>query len=248
MRARASTINRSLSWADATFYGACAALVVAVVLINTLSHSEKWVGSKVLDHVPLIAALHHSSYRSVYFVTVALIMNAPFHVLSALAGALVFLIAQRPRSLAYSILIMSPQILLGLISASDSPRPTWLWVATEIAWVVMGVGVFHGLSLAASRAAVVTLGRDVQPTARLLRLLGVLGAIGPALFLALEAHMYFWSGFKPSMPILVPLGALALLLCLTVRYGSRPVTTATIAAAGILTLTFAGELLGHAGN
>lgn len=47
----------------------------------------------------------------------------------------------------------------------------------------------------------------------------VMLAMGPALFLALEAHMYLRSEFKLSMRILVPLGALALLLCLAIRCG-----------------------------
>jgi hypothetical protein len=161
-----STIDRSLSWADATFYGACSSFVAFFALINTLSHAEKWVGPNVLDRVPLMAALHHSGYRIPYYVTTSFLVNAPFYVLSALVGALVFLIAQRPRSLGYSTLIMAPQILLFVAAALDGHRLTWLWVTTGLAWVIMGIGVFHSLSLAASHVAVVTLGREKQPRAR----------------------------------------------------------------------------------
>jgi hypothetical protein len=240
MHRNPSTIDRNLSWADATFYGACSSIVACVALINTLSHAEQWVGPKVLDRVPLMAALHHSGYRIPYYVTTSFLVNAPFYVLSALVGALVFFIAQRPRSLAYSILIMAPQILFFVATALDGHRLTWLWVTTGLAWVIMGIAVFHRLSLAASHVAVVTLGREIQPRARVLRLIGVILAIGPALYLVLEAHRYLWSGFAPHMRVLVPLAALALLLFLAIRYGSRPAVVAVITAAGFLVLMFGG--------
>jgi hypothetical protein len=230
LRGNPSTIDSRLLWADATFYAACSSFVSCVALINTLPYAPQWLSPNVFDRVPLMAALHHSGYRSLYYVIMSFLVNAPFRVLSALVGALVFLIAQRPRSLVYSTLIMAPQIVLLVASALDGHQLTWIWVTTELAWVIMGIGAFHGLSLAASHVAAVRLGREIQPRAPALRLIGMILAIGPAFYLALEAHQYLWSGFRPHMRILVPLVGLALLLLLAIRYGSRPAVMATITA------------------
>lgn len=247
MRRNSSTIDRRLLWADATFYAACSLFLVCFALINALPRGAKWLGPNVLERVPVLAALHHSGYRTLYYVTISFFVNAPSHVLSALAGALVFLIAQRPRSLLYSMLIMAPQIVIAVGAAFDGhPPTTWLWVTTELAWVIMAIGAFHYLSLAASQVAVVPLGHEMQPRALVLRLMGVIFAIGPALYLALEAHQYLYSGFKPAMWVLVPLGMLVLLLFLAVRYGSRPGVTAAITAAGFLMFILAGALLSPA--
>jgi hypothetical protein len=238
LRGNPPTIDRRLLWADATFYAACSSFLTCVALINTLPRAAKWLGPNVLERVPLMAALHHSGYRTLYYVATSFLVNVPSHVLSALVGTLVFLIAQRPRSLAYSTLIMAPQILLFMVSALDGHRLTWLWMTTELAWVIMAIGTFHTLSLAASHVAVMGLGREVQPRAPVVRLIGVILAIGPAFYLALAAHRYLWSGFTPAMRILVPLAALTLLLFLAIRYSSRPSLTAAITAAGFLMLMF----------
>ena len=235
--------DRVLSRADAVFYAACASLIMLVVLINTLPHAEKWVGPHILNRLPPIAALYQSGHRILHYLVVSFIVNAPFQILAGAVGALVFLFVQHPRSLAYSLAIMMPQVLFFLFTAGTGPQPTWLWLIAGAAWTAIAIAVFHGLSLAASHVAVVPLGRERQPTARTLRLTGVTLAIIPACYLALEAHSYLWKGFNPNMRGLVPLGMLALLLCLTIRYGSRPALTATITAAGLLMFLFSGQLL-----
>jgi hypothetical protein len=216
---------------------------MVVVATNTLPHAEKWVGPHILNRLPPIASLYQSGHRTLHYLIVSFIVNAPFQILAGAVGALVFLIVQRPRSWAYSLAIMTPQVLLFIFTAATGPRPTWLWLFAGAAWVAIAIGVFHSLSLAASHVAVVPLGRERQPTARILRLAGVILAIIPACYLALEAHSYMSKGFNPNMRVLMPLGILTLLLCLTIRYGSRPALTATITAAGLLMFIFSGPLL-----
>jgi hypothetical protein len=222
-------IDRGLWWSDAAFYGVFASIAAFVALMNLYAREAKWWDPKTLDGLRPLAALRHAGYKNLWQVTASFLINFPFLAVAAAVGALVFLLVKRPRSVAYSLVIMSPAaVLIG--GVLDNPHGSLLLLWEQIAWIAGAVAVFHYTSNVASRAASLEFGQAFQPEARILRVSGMILAIGPAAYLELEVHQYFWTGFQPRMETLVPLGLFALLLLLRVRYAARPALFASLAA------------------
>jgi hypothetical protein len=222
-------IDRGLWWSDAAFYGVFASIAAFVALMNLYAREAKWWDPKTLNGLRPLAALRHAGYKNLWQVTASFLINFPFMAVAAAVGALVFLLVKRPRSVAYSIVIMSPAaVLIG--GVLDNPHGSLLLLWEQITWIAGGVAVFHFTSNVASRVASLEFGQAFQPEARILRVSGMILAIGPAAYLGLEVHQYFWTGFQPRMETLVPLGLFALLLLLRVRYAARPALFASLAA------------------
>ena len=222
-------IDRGLWWGDAAFYGVLASIAAFVALMNLYAREARWWDPKTLNGLRPLAALRDAGYKHLWQVTASFLINFPFLAVAAAAGALVFLLVKRPRSVAYSIIIMSPAaVLIG--GVLDNPQGSSLLLWEQITWIAGAIAVFHYTSNVASRAASLEFGAAFQPQARLLRVSGMILAIGPAAYLGLEVHQYFWTGFQPRMETLVPLALFALLLLLRVRYAARPALFASLAA------------------
>ena len=222
-------IDRGLWWSDAAFYGVLASTAAFVALMNLYAREAKWWDPKTLSGLRLLAALRHAGYKHLWQVTASFLINFPFLAVAAVLGALVFLLVKRPRSVTYSILIMSPAAV-SVGGVLDRPHGSFLLLCEQIAWIAGAIAVFHYTSNLASRAASLEFGQVFQPEARILRVSGMILAICPAAYLGLEVHQYFWTGFQPRMEVLVPLALFALLLLLRVRYAARPALFASLAA------------------
>src|ERR1700730_2056444 len=209
-------IDRGLWWSDAAFYGALASIAAFVALMNLYAREAKWWDPKTLNGLGPLAALRHAGYKHLWQVTASFLINFPFLAVAAVVGALVFLLVKRPRSVAYSILIMSPAAV-SIGGVLDRPHESLLLLCEQITWIAGAIAVFHYTSNLASRAASLEFGQEFLPEARILRVLGMILAICPAAYLGLVVHQYFWTGFRPRMEVLVPLALVALLLLLRVR-------------------------------
>ena len=253
MEKRQCDIDPALRRADAVFYGVVSSTVVMVSLTNLYVVLRKWMDPKAtdftlktIDGITPLAALHQSGQRHLYEWAVWFVMNVPVPFMSAAIGALVFLLVKKPRSVLYSVFVTSPLLATTIVAAFDVSRLTFLWISQMAISSVGAIAVFHCLSNIASRVAPLESGQSVQSDARLLRVLGIILAIAPAVYLGLEVHQYFSKGFDPRMVVLVPFALGILSLPLGMRYGSRPALFAYLAAAFILWFLFADSLVQYA--
>jgi hypothetical protein len=249
MERRQHDIDPALRRADAMFYGIVSSTAVMVALTNLYVVLRKWMDPdatditlKTIDRIRPLAALHQAGQRHLYEWAVWFVMNVPVPFMSAAVGALVFLLVKKPRSVFYSVFVTSPVLATTIVAAFDVSRLTFLWVSQMTISTVGAIAVFHCLSNIASRTAPLELGQAVQPEARLLRVLGMLLAVAPAVYLGLEVHRYFYIGFDPRMMILVPIALCFLFLLLGMRYGSRPTLLACLIVELLLWFMFEDRL------
>jgi hypothetical protein len=253
MERRQHDIDPALRRADAVFYGIVSSTAVMVALTNLYVVLRKWMDPnatditlKTIDHIRPLAALHQAGQRHLYEWAVWFVMNVPVPFMSAAIGALVFLLVKRPRSVFYSVFVTLPLLATTIVAAFDVSRLTLLWISQMAISSVGAIAVFHCLSNLASRVAPLESGQAVEPEARLLRVLGMLLAIAPAVYLGLEVHRFFYVGFDPRMVVLVPFALGILSLPLGMRYGSRPALFAYLAAALVLWFLIANLLVQYA--
>jgi hypothetical protein len=249
MERRQRDIDPALRRVDAVFYGIVSSTAVMVSLTNLYVVLRKWMDPdatditlKTIDHIRPLAALHQAGQRHLYEWAVWFVMNVPVPFVSAAIGALAFLLVKKPRSVFYSVFVTAPLLATTIAAAFDVSRLTFLWISQMAISTAGAIAVFHCLSNIASRVAPLELGQSVEPEARLLRVLGMLLAIAPAVYLGLEVHRYFYLGFDPRMVILVPLASCLLFLLLGMRYGSRPVLLACLSAELVLWFLSANPL------